>query len=56
MAVVQYRELGTLAVYISRKLDIAVQTYCPWKNQYGCLQAAEVRQLNQLRDESIKLK
>ena len=56
MAAVKQHELGTSAADISRKLGIAEQTFYRWKNQYGGLEPAEVRELKQLRDENTKLK
>ncbi len=41
---------------IARKLDIAEQTFYRWKKQYGGLEATEVRELRQLREENTKLK
>ena len=39
-----------------RKLGIAEQTFYRWKKQYGGLEATEVRELTQLREENTKLK
>ena len=41
---------------IARKLGIAEQTFYRWKKQYGGLEATEVRELTQLREENAKLK
>lgn len=49
-------ELGTPAADIARKLGIAEQTFYRWKKQYGGLEASEVRELKQLREENAKLK
>lgn len=56
VAAVKQHELGTSATDISRKLGIAEQTFYRWKQQYGGLEPAEVRELKQLRDENTKLK
>jgi putative transposase len=41
---------------IARKPGIAEQTFYRWKKQYGGLEASEVRELKQLREENAKLK
>lgn len=56
VAAVKQHELGTSVADISRKLGIAEQTFYRWKNQYGGLEATEVRELKQLREENAKLK
>ena len=56
VAAVKQHELGTSAGDIARKLGIAEQTFYRWKKQYGGLEAGEVRELKQLRDENAKLK
>ena len=49
-------ELGTPVADIARKPGIAEQTFYRWKKQYGGLEASEVRELKQLREENAKLK
>jgi putative transposase len=56
VAAVKQHELGTPVADIVRKLGIAEQTFYRWKKQYGGLEADEVRELKQLRDENTKLK
>ena len=56
VAAVKQHELGTPAADIARKLGIAEQTLYRWKKQYGGLEASEVRELKQLREENAKLK
>jgi len=56
VAAVKQHELGTPAADIARKLGIAEQTFYRWKKQYGGLEASEVRELKQLREENAKLK
>lgn len=53
---VKQHELGTSVADISRKLGIAEQTFYRWKKLYGGLEASEVRELKQLREENAKLK
>ncbi len=56
MAAVNQHELGTPVADIGRKLGIAEQTFYRWKKQYGGLEASEVRELKQLREENARLK
>ena len=56
MAAVKQHELGVSATDIARKLGIAEQTFYRWKKQYGGLEAVEVRELKQLREENARLK
>ena len=53
---VKQHDMGLPAGDIARKLDIAEQTFYRWKKQYGGLEATEVRELTQLREENAKLK
>ena len=56
VAAVKQHELGVSVPDIARKLGIAEQTFYRWKKQYGGLEASEVRELKQLREENLKLK
>ncbi len=56
VAAVKQHEAGMPAAEIARKLGIADQTFYRWKQQYGGLEASEVRELKQLRDENAKLR
>jgi putative transposase len=56
VAAVKQHELGTPVADIARKPGIAEQTFYRWKKQYGGLEASEVRELKQLREENAKLK
>lgn len=56
VAAAKQHEVGTSVAEISRKLGISEQTFCRRKKQYGGLEASEVRELKQLRDENVKLK
>ena len=56
VAAVKQHELGVSVADIARKLGIAEQTFYRWKKQYGGLEASEVRELKQLREENLKLK
>ena len=55
VAAVKQHELGMSAADISRKLGIAERTFYRWKKQYGGLEASEVRELKQLRDECLNV-
>ncbi len=56
MAAVKQHELGMSVADIVRKLGIAEATFYRWKRLYGGLEATEVRELKQLREENAKLK
>lgn len=56
VAAVKQHEMGVSVADLSRKLGIAEQTFYRWKKQYGGLEASEVRELKQLREENAKLK
>ena len=56
IAAVKQHDLGTPTADIARKPGIAEQTFYRWKKQYGGLEASEVRELRQLREENAKLK
>lgn len=49
-------EAGTPVVEICRKLGITEQTFYRWRRRFGGLEASEVRELKQLRDENRRLK
>ena len=56
VAAVKQYEMGVSVTELARKLGIAEQTFYRWKQQYGGLEASEVRELKQLREENAKLK
>ena len=56
VAAVKQHDIGLPAGDIARKLGIAEQTFYRWKKQYGALEATEVRELTQLREENTKRK
>lgn len=56
VAAVKQHDMGLPVGDIARKLGIAEQTFYRWKKQYGGLEATEVRELRQLREEHTKLK
>ena len=56
VAAVKQHDMGLPVGDIARKLGIAEQTFYRWKKQYGGLEATEVRELRQLREENAKLK
>lgn len=49
-------EAGTPVVEICRTLGITEQTFYRWRRKFGGLEASEVRELKQLRDENRRLK
>ena len=53
---IRQHELGVSVADIARKLGIAEQTFYRWKKQYGGLEASEVQEMKQLREENAKLK
>jgi putative transposase len=48
--------MGVSVPELARKLGIAEQTFYRWKQQFGGLEASQVRELKQLREENTKLK
>ena len=56
VAALKQHELGTPVSDIARKLGVVEQTFYRWKKQYGGLEASEVRELKQLREENTRLK
>lgn len=56
VAAIKQHELGTPAADIIRKLGIAEQTFYRWKRRYAGLEPSQVRELNQLREENVRLK
>ena len=56
VAAVKQHEMGVSVTELARKLGIAEQTFYRWKQQYGGLEASEVIELKQLREENAKLK
>ena len=55
-AVLQQAEQGVPVGELCRQVGISEQSFYRWKKVYGGLQASEVRELKQLRDEVTKLK
>lgn len=53
---VKQHEMGVSVTELAHKLGIAEQTFYRWKQQYGGMEASEVRELKQLREENAKLK
>ena len=56
VGILKQAEAGVPVRELVRKEGIAEQTFYRWKKQYGGLEAAEVRELKQLREENTKLK
>ena len=55
-AVLHHVEHGIPVADVCRQVGISEQSFYRWKKIYGGLQASEVRELKQLRDEVTKLK
>ena len=55
-AVLHQVEHGIPVADVCRQVGISEQSFYRWKKVYGGLQASEVRELKQLRDEVTKLK
>jgi putative transposase len=55
-AVLRQVEQGISVADVCRQVGISEQSFYRWKKVYGGLQASEVRELKQLRDEVTKLK
>jgi putative transposase len=55
-AVLHQVEQGIPVGDVCRQVGISEQSFYRWKKVYGGLQASEVRELKQLRDEVTKLK
>lgn len=49
-------EAGTPVAEIGRSLQVTEQTFYRWKKKYSSLEAPEIRELRQLRNENKKLK
>ena len=49
-------ESGTTVVDICRKLGVTETTFYRWMKQYAGLDASELRELKQLREENRRLK
>ena len=56
VAVLKQAEAGLPVADLIRQIGISEQTFYRWKKQYGGLEASEVRELKQLREENAKLK
>ena len=55
-AVLQQAEQGVPVGELCRQVGMSAQSFYRWKKVDGGLQASEVRELKQLRDEVTKLK
>ena len=55
-AVLHQVDQGIPVADVCRQVGISEQSFYRWKKVYGGLQASEVRELKQLRDEVTKLK
>ena len=56
VAAVKLHEDGMSAADICRKLGIAEGTFYRWKKDYSGLEANQLRELKQLREENARLK
>jgi len=56
VGVLKQAEVGVPVAELIRKTGITEQTYYRWKARYTGLEADQVRQIKQLREENTKLK
>ncbi len=56
VVVLKQAEAGIPIQDLIRKYGICEQTFYRWKKKYGGLDASELRQLKQLKDENRRLK
>lgn len=56
MTAVKQHEAGMTVADICRKLGIAEGTFYRWKKEYSGLEADQLRELRQLREENERLK
>jgi len=56
VSVLKQSEVGVPVSELIQKVGISEQTFYRWKKQYVGLEAGQVRQIKQLRDENTKLK
>ena len=56
VVVLKQAEPGVPIQDLIRKYGICEQTFYRWKKKYGGLDASELQQLNQLREENRRLK
>jgi putative transposase len=54
--VLKQAEAGVPIQDLIRKYGICEQTFYRWKKKYGGLDASELQQLNQMREENQRLK
>ncbi|MGH7707277.1 MAG: transposase [Vulcanimicrobiaceae bacterium] len=55
-AVLRRAESGVPIAELARKAGVHENTVHLWKNKYGQLGTAEIREINELRDENTRLK
>jgi len=56
VVVLKQAEAGVPVQDLIRKYGISEQTFYRWRKQYGGLEASELQQLKQLREENRRLK
>ena len=56
MVVLKQAEAGVPVQDLIRKYGISEQTFYRWRKKYGGLEASEVQELKQLREENRRLK
>ena len=56
VAVVKQAEMGISVPELIRQVGISEQTFYRWKKRYTGLEVDQVRQLQQLQEENVRLK
>ena len=56
MVVLKQAEAGVPVQEFIRKYGVSEQTFYRWRKKYGGLEASEVQELKQLREENRRLK
>lgn len=54
--VLKQAEAGVPVAELLRKYNISQQTFYRWRKQFGGLEASELKELRELRDENRRLK
>jgi putative transposase len=56
VAVLKQAELGIPVGELISQGGVSEQTFCRWKKKYSGLEVDQVRELNQVREENVRLK
>ena len=56
MSVLKQAEVGVPVAEVIRKVGISEQTFYRWKAKYAGLEVDQVRQMEQLHEENMRLK